>query len=94
MVRTHELRTSGRAATETPKLTKLLQAAYLVWWESHDLLGPPARSSTGRKIGEDLFKYPGVSGFDLLVVILVDAGIFEAVSFIERLPSRVRYLDV
>jgi len=57
---------------------------------SHDILDrPPARSSPGRRIGEDLFKYPSVSGFNLLVVALVNTGLFEAVSLIERLPSCV-----
>lgn len=64
----------------------------LVWWPPRDRsLG--AKRSTGRRINGP-FEYPSVSWLDLLVVILVNTRLFEPMSFIERLSSRVGYLNV
>lgn len=45
-------------------------------------------------VAEELFEYPSVSRLDLLVVVLVKARLFEPVSFVERLPGGVRYVNV
>jgi len=46
------------------------------------------------EIDERPFEYPSVSRLDLLVIVLVNARLFEPVSFVEGLPGRVGYLNV
>lgn len=43
---------------------------------------------------EGPFQYPSVSRLDLLVIVLVNAGLFEPVPFVERLSGGVGHLDV